>query len=324
MQERLQQFEAQADPAAAAPAAAAPPTPAQPWYLNPFVLGGAGLVLLGGLVLGMRRGRARPEAEAPTRRLSDDDALRASMAKTRAAVEPIRVEPLTARPAASPPADPELKSRQDAVRARPQDLEAHLNLLRLFHKRGDALDYEAAAQAMRAQIASPMEPRWREAVVMGASLMPGNSLFSQAGWNTPRYESEPKPAPAAAAPVAAPAVAPSPAATQAVADGKIFDFPEEPAIAAFAAESAVPAREIDLDDEAAVIDETFGGTMRDVHRDEAKMLDEDQSSATRIELAKAYLDIGDLDGARGMLEEVLIEGGPTAKAEAARILQEMG
>ena len=209
MQERLQQIEAQADPAAAAPAAAAPPTPAQPWYLNPFVLGGAGLVLLGGLVLGMRRGRARPEAEAPTRRLSDDDALRASMAKTRAAVEPIRVEPLTARPAASPPADPELKSRQDAVRARPQDLEAHLNLLRLFHKRGDALDYEAAAQAMRAQIASPMEPRWREAVVMGASLMPGNSLFSQAGWNTPRYESEPKPAPAAAAPVAAPAVAPS-------------------------------------------------------------------------------------------------------------------
>ena len=109
-----------------------------------------------------------------------------------------------------------------------------------------------------------------------------------------------------------------------MADGKIFDFPEEPAIAAFAAESAVPAREIDLDDEAAVIDETFGGTMRDVHRDEAKMLDEDQSSATRIELAKAYLDIGDLDGARGMLEEVLIEGGPTAKAEAARILQEMG
>ena len=51
---------------------------------------------------------------------------------------------------------------------------------------------------------------------------------------------------------------------------------------------------------------------------------EDESSATRIELAKAYLDIGDLDGARSMLEEVLAEGGPTAKAEAARLLNDMG
>ena len=50
---------------------------------------------------------------------------------------------------------------------------------------------------------------------------------------------------------------------------------------------------------------------------------EDEASATRIELAKAYLDIGDLDGARSMLEEVLAEGGPTAKAEAARLLKEM-
>ena len=46
--------------------------------------------------------------------------------------------------------------------------------------------------------------------------------------------------------------------------------------------------------------------------------------ATRIELAKAYLAIGDLDGARSMLEEVLSEGGPSARGEAARILKEIG
>ena len=34
--------------------------------------------------------------------------------------------------------------------------------------------------------------------------------------------------------------------------------------------------------------------------------------------AKAYLDIGDLDGARSMLEEVVAEGGPSAQAEAGR------
>jgi pilus assembly protein FimV len=151
---------------------------------------------------------------------------------------------------------------------------------------------------------------------MGASLMPGHALFSQAGWNTPRYDTDARPA---AAPAPPPPVAAAP-----VADGRIFDFPDDPEAAIFGDETAQPAREMNLGAEAAVIDETFGGTMRDIHRDEAKMLAEDGPSATRIELAKAYLDIGDLDGARSMLEEVLIEGGPTAKAEAARILQEMG
>jgi pilus assembly protein FimV len=51
---------------------------------------------------------------------------------------------------------------------------------------------------------------------------------------------------------------------------------------------------------------------------------EDEASATRIELAKAYLAIGDLDGARSMLEEVLTEGGAGARSEAARILKEIG
>ena len=287
---------------------------AKPWYLNPFAMGGAGLLLLGGLVLAMRRTRPEAEADVPSRRLSDDEALRQSMAKTRAASAPIAAAPVavTAPPAAA--ADSDLKSRRDAVQARPQDLEAHLSLLRLFHARGNAVDYEQAAQAMRAQVGSPMEPRWREAVVMGASLMPGHPLFSQAGWNTPRYETEPKPA-AAAAPAPA-------AAVPAAEEVKVFEFPEEPDPQA--GDETAASREINLGAEAAVIDETFGDSMRDIHRDEAKMLAEDAPSATRIELAKAYLDIGDLDGARSMLEEVLIEGGPTAKTEAARILKEMG
>jgi FimV-like protein len=62
----------------------------------------------------------------------------------------------------------------------------------------------------------------------------------------------------------------------------------------------------------------------DVHRAEAEVLAEDEASATRIELAKAYLDIGDLEGARSMLEEVFADGGPAAKAEAERILKEIG
>jgi pilus assembly protein FimV len=68
----------------------------------------------------------------------------------------------------------------------------------------------------------------------------------------------------------------------------------------------------------------FDAAPSDVHRNEAEVMAEDEASATRIELAKAYLDIGDLEGARSMLEEVFADGGPAAKAEAERILKEIG
>jgi len=45
---------------------------------------------------------------------------------------------------------------------------------------------------------------------------------------------------------------------------------------------------------------------------------------TRLELAKAYIEIGDTDGARGMLEEVLAEGNAAARAEAERLLKQIG
>lgn len=337
LQDRLNQVQQAPTPVPATPAAtdttatapaATDVAPAKPWYLNPLVVGGAVLVLLGGLVLAMRRSKAKPETEATGPRLSDDEALRASMAKTRQASERIKPKPVVAPAPVAPPVDSELEARTKAVRAKPQDLEAHLNLLRLHHSRGNAVDYEVAAQAMRNQLSSTMDPRWREAVVMGASLMPGHALFSQAGWNSPRYSDAEAKAPPAPAPTPAPATPlPSFLASAEPPPVKVFEPPIEDSSLEFTTGSPRddnPDKEIDFGDHAAVMEETFGGSLRDIHRDEAKLMAEDQSSATRIELAKAYLDIGDLDGARSMLEEVLAEGGPTAKAEAARLLKDMG
>jgi pilus assembly protein FimV len=81
--------------------------------------------------------------------------------------------------------------------------------------------------------------------------------------------------------------------------------------------------ELDLIDAPGDLANAIPGS-NDIHRSESQVQEEDEASATRIELAKAYLDIGDLDGARSMLEEVLAEGGPAAKAEAERILREIG
>ncbi len=356
LQTRLQEKEAA--PAAAAPATSPEVASADdvvketPIYFNPWVLGGGGLILVGGLVFAMRRKPAVIGAEDTTsRRISDDEALRASLAKTRAAIIRPGATPAAPAPAPEPvvapvPAEPigdsELDALVHAVQQNPRDTEAHLNLLRLYHARGNAVEYEEAAQAMRGQIATTLDPRWREAVIMGASLLPGHALFNQAGWNTPRF-GVPDPV---ASPVtdSMPEVAPVPAIEAAVpmsASG-VFDLPEhedsEPAMSAEAAHPDESSHaeashvdemhefgegELDLIDAPGDLANAIPGS-NDIHRSESQVQEEDEASATRIELAKAYLDIGDLDGARSMLEEVLAEGGPAAKAEAERILREIG
>src|SRR5262249_1264011 len=45
--------------------------------------------------------------------------------------------------------------------------------------------------------------------------------------------------------------------------------------------------------------------------------------STRLDLARAYLDMGDPEGARSMLDEVLAEGNTAQKDEARKLLSEI-
>ena len=45
---------------------------------------------------------------------------------------------------------------------------------------------------------------------------------------------------------------------------------------------------------------------------------------TKLDLAKAYLDMGDPEGARSMLEEVLAEGSSSQQDEARKLISEIG
>ena len=329
----------------ASPPATTEAEPAPAWYANPYLLGVAGLALLAGLVFALRRLTRKPDdGGSIVHRISDDDALRASLVATRK--KPATPDSVESNAAAPTPAavDKQAQALAAAVRSRPQDLEAHLSQLRYFHSHGDAVAYEAAAQAMRMQVASTTDPRWREAVVLGAALLPGHPLFSQAGWNAPKFnESEAAaraPEPSAVAEKRAPAVpvkdvqvteasdddwdramakpaAVEPAATVALPKVTPVATPiPTPAPTPTPAPEPVAATEFEPD-------MSFVNPV-DIHRSEAEVLAEDEASATRIELAKAYLDIGDLEGARSMLEEVMADGGPAAQSVAERILKEIG
>jgi pilus assembly protein FimV len=51
---------------------------------------------------------------------------------------------------------------------------------------------------------------------------------------------------------------------------------------------------------------------------------ESSGLSTKLDLARAYMDMGDDDGARQILEEVLAEGTDELKAEASELLDRIG
>lgn len=58
--------------------------------------------------------------------------------------------------------------------------------------------------------------------------------------------------------------------------------------------------------------------------DDPSFLGGDDAIATKLDLARAYIDMSDPDGARAMLEEVLLEGSDAQKSEAREILARIG
>lgn len=49
----------------------------------------------------------------------------------------------------------------------------------------------------------------------------------------------------------------------------------------------------------------------------------DDAVATKLDLARAYMDMGDPDGARSMLEEVIGEGNAAQQDEARKLLDSL-
>src|SRR5690606_28348128 len=290
-----------AAPPAAEPGAEPAPTeaPAEPtpWYLNPYVLGGLILVVLGGLVLALRGRRKREVLPSPPpRRISDDEALKRSLPGAAAAAvaeEEIDEEEVEAA------VDDQAEALRERIAANPSDLEAHICLLRLLHSRGEAAEYERAAQAMRAQVRSTLDPRWREAAVMGLSLLPGHPLFQQSGWNAPRFgDTGVMPAPTAPAPAAEPAPAPEPETepapeTEAEPAGKLEEEGFGMGGGGGGVDGVVPENAVGKGPAGG--DGEDGGTPGGL----ASGLDHD-AKPNKNEAARSYLEIGDVEGAKAM------------------------
>lgn len=301
-----------------------------PWYEAPWVKPaalGAGVLLLLGGALGLRKRKAVP---AGTGRGSIADSFGQSPLKP-------------AGDGAVGSLEEEEASLREQLQMDPSNVGLHLELLSLYYAERDVARFEDAAADMHVHIDDAHQPEWLEAQAMGQELAPHNPLFSGVAQfddsdaaiasahadtlERPRYDSHDEyvTAPSRQS-VAAPAhvhvdedlgfnlghddfaATPSHAANMAAKHDESFDFSLPPldleAPVTHSTPAAMPAahKAADLDDD------YFPG---------------DDAIGTKLDLAKAYMDMGDPEGARSMLEEVVSEGSDAQKAEAHRLIAEI-
>lgn len=237
---------------------------------------------------------------------------------------------------------------REQIESDPSNLGLHLELLSLLYAERKVSAFEDAAETMHMHVTDPHQPEWLETKAMGQELAPHNALFSDGAPAMSAYDDEAITARhATATPFdeeedvfaprhdAVPAFGEPPApyhepvpppATHAAS---AFDFdldagapaPTSPTAteAPFAFDNLPP---IDFGKEAQHEFEAAATTPAPLSVDEDEFAGED-GVGTKLDLAKAYLDMGDPEGARSMLEEVLSEGNDSQKGEARRLMAEI-
>ncbi|MEO8670123.1 MAG: FimV/HubP family polar landmark protein [Tahibacter sp.] len=284
----------------------------EPWYRKTWVLGLGGLALLGVVILALVNLMRRPKAVAlPGGATMLDDAH---------AEEQMLLERLAQYP---------------------DDTSAHLELASLYYAQQDVDKFEAAAQAMYAHISDTASPEWEQVRGMGSELAPHNPLFEDGATGHGHhdhggYSTQPEPMRFDNFEDAHSLASTAPDTSHSD-DGGSFDFDLTDRSAAqtvpppSARPPAAPARDqfaMDLPpassfDTRISMPELQRPPDLAVPRMDDELIAVDDAIGTKLDLAKAYLDMGDPDGARSMLEEVLGEGSDSQRNEARRLLAEI-
>jgi pilus assembly protein FimV len=315
-----------AKPAIKAPAKPVPATEEEPWFMQTWAWGaGAAVIVLG--LLAALRGRSRKTAEPA--------AASASSLADRFGTIPH---------GGAGGADPDQDELLDQLAEHPDDIGLHLELVSLYYSRRDVDHFEAAAEAMHAHITDEQQPEWVDVLHMGEDLVPEHPLFSH-GFIAPRslddeghealdqfdlgsYAKDHDGVP----PLPTPPVQQAPKVS-----GYHFDFDLTPRPAqAPASAQASTAKEEEIDalasswhfDEPEVEEAVHGQPVHSLdHAAEHDLSHDlgghftDDPVDTKLDLARAYLDMGDPDGAQAMLEEVMHEGTQMQKDVAKRLLE---
>lgn len=328
---------------------ATPPVAATPWYMEPWALGAAGvggllLVLLG--VAGMRKRKPAPAARSSIASTFGDSPIPGGAAavslmdpEEEELIAQVRREPTNAG------AHLELLSLYYAQRetgkfeAAAEEMYAYIadpNQLEwrdarqmgeelapnnpLFGDQGSIVDNFAGQAeeeyAFNALPVSDAEYRFDEPAL---NAPPAHDPLSTAAMPIVDFDFDLGDSrPSAAAPT--------------VDDDQGFSFDDLPPLESSFDSPAVPSYDppppapsefdIDFEPQVAAPAQTFAEPLQEAISDDEFFAGED-AVGTKLDLAKAYLDMGDPEGARSMLEEVLVEGNALQQAEARKLVAEI-
>lgn len=307
---------------ASAPAPAPAPAPArvveQPWYMQTWAwaaAAGAVIVLILLAVLGRRR---KPAAAAKTGGAS-----------------------LADRFGATPPAgegdddlladgDTDQEQLLDQLAEHPDDIYLHLELVTLYYSRRDVERFEAAAEAMHAHITDPEQDEWQDVVHMGEDLAPGHPLFDHhaepadvESEATQAFDIDDYADDSDAPTVVSPLPPALPTGTKKVTEYS-FDFDlTQPAAGGSRTTPPAAADDITVVKPHAEPKASWDAPETGASAAESAEFSDDPVD-TKLDLARAYLDMGDADGARAMLGEVLKEGSQMQRDVARKLLDGLG
>jgi pilus assembly protein FimV len=242
-----------------------------------------------------------------------------------------------------------------ALEQEPQRADLHLKLMEIMALTHDADGFENQARLLHEQVGAD-DPSWQQAQEMGREFLPNSPLFGQED----EFEVDASPVAVADEPATPESneldfgefafdkksavldEAPEPQAADdfstdfdldlAVAEPvpaeNDLDFGLDPTAAAAPVESE-DALDFGLDEPGELAQEPAVNVVEfTLPEDEANeqsldSLEELDEAGTKLDLARAYLDMGDSEGARSLLDEVLAEGSAMQKRQAEDLLREI-
>jgi pilus assembly protein FimV len=245
---------------------------------------------------------------------------------------------------------------KEALRNHPSRAAIHQKLLEIYAKRRDVKNFTVIAKEAY-KVTGGSGPEWEQICELGRSIDPGNETYQpggeppasapaplQAAPSSSSYTSTQPVRQAAAAAVAAPVAASSgmdldldldfsldeaesrapvpsastmPAPIASAPDkGMAFDAPPLPQISSPAAPAAAADNMMNFD---------MGGLSLDLGTPSVEPgTDSDDPLGTKLALADEFKAIGDTDGARALIEEIIAEASGDMKARAQKALAQLG
>ena len=190
---------------------------------------------------------------------------------------------------------------QAALANSPEDSAIRLKLLEVYHAAGNVAAFDREASDFRDAV-SEDDATWMQVAAMGYAMSRGNNLYRAAAPQTADVDTDHDPD------------------YSDIGNSDVQDHPQDDVINEHPETDLPDSIEYTLDE---TIDTADAETGIDEEDASEGLLSTTDEVTTKLDLARAYLDMGDPEGARSILGEVMEEGNDEQKNEAEALISEL-